>query len=106
MVQERHSELSRNQIQSWILQGKVAVDGKKVSSSRELSITVANASVGEQIPITILRDGKEERLQVALVKRVDLDASVQDEAKNSKDLGLQVTVLEPEILPLAIDLQA
>jgi serine protease Do len=75
----------------------IAVDGDKVSSSRELSITVANASVGARIPITIVRDGKEQSIYVELVKRVDLDDSLQAEARNSKDLGLQVTVLKPEI---------
>ncbi len=69
--------------------------GKKVSS-RDLSRTIANSPVGERIPITILRDGKEKTLYVELAKRVDRDQPVKVGLKNSGELGLQITTLDPE----------
>jgi len=74
----------------------VEVDGKKVSSSRDLSRTIANAPVGAQIPITILRDGQEKTFPVELTERVDSDAPAKVAAKGSNGLGLQVTELKPE----------
>jgi serine protease Do len=69
--------------------------GKKVSS-RDLSRTIANSPVGERIPITILRDGKEKTLYVELGIRVDRDKPVKVGLKNSGELGLQITTLDPE----------
>ncbi|UCB47573.1 MAG: DegQ family serine endoprotease [Deltaproteobacteria bacterium] len=74
----------------------VEVDGKKVSSSRDLSRTIASAPVGAQIPITILRDGQEKTFPVELTERVDSDAPAKVAAKGSNGLGLQVTELKPE----------
>jgi len=72
------------------------VDGKKVSSGRELSRTIANAPVGAQIPMTILRDGREKTVYVELAERLDSDAPVKMAAKSSNGLGIQVTELKPE----------
>jgi serine protease Do len=69
--------------------------GKKVSS-RDLSRTIANSPVGERIPITILRDGKEKTLYVELVKRVDRDKPLKVGFKSSGELGLRITTLDPE----------
>ena len=69
--------------------------GKKVSS-RDLSRTIANSPVGERIPITILRDGKEKTLYVELVKRVDRDKPVKVGLKSSGELGLGIAKLDPE----------
>jgi len=74
----------------------IEVDGKKVSSSRDLSRTIANAPVGAKIPITILRDGKEMTVHVELTERIDSDEPVKLAAKSSNGLGLQVTELKPE----------
>jgi serine protease Do len=74
----------------------VEVDGKKVSSGRDLSRTIANAPVGAQIPFTIFRDGLEKTVYVELAERVDSEAPVKVAAKRSNGLGLQVTELKPE----------
>jgi len=71
----------------------IEANGKKVSS-RDLSRTIANTPVGERIPITILRNGEEKTVYVELVKRVDSPRKVG--LKNSGELGLQVTPLDPE----------
>jgi len=69
--------------------------GNKVSS-RDLSRTIASSPVGERIPITILRDGKEKTLYAELVKRIDRDKPVKVGLKSSGELGLQITALDPE----------
>ena len=74
----------------------VQVERKKVSSSRDLSRSIANAPVGAQIPITILRDGQKKTVHVELTERVDSDAPVKVAAKSASGLGLQVTELKPE----------
>jgi serine protease Do len=71
-------------------------DGKKVSSGRDLSRSIANAPVGARIPITLLRDGQKKRVSVELAERVDSDAPVKVAAKPSDGLGLQITELKPE----------
>jgi serine protease Do len=47
----------------------VAVDGKRIASSRELSRTVAEAGVGNKMSLTVLRDGREKEIDVKLAKR-------------------------------------
>jgi serine protease Do len=74
----------------------VEANAKKVLSSRDLSRTIANAPVGAQIPITILREGQEKTVHVELVERVDPEAPVKMATKGSNGLGLQVTELKPE----------
>jgi serine protease Do len=73
-----------------------AIDGKEISSSRDLSKTIAASEVGERIPVTVMRDGMEKTIHVKLAERVDPDAPVTVSADNSKSLGLQVAELTPE----------
>ena len=75
----------------------VAVDGKKVSSSRELSRTIANTTVGERIPVLILSAGEGKTLYVELTKRSDSEASVKPQPQSTDNLGLKLKELEPEI---------
>ncbi len=75
----------------------VAVDGKKVSSSRELSRTIANTTVGERTPVSILRAGEGKILYVELTKRSDSEASVKPQLQSTDNLGLKLKELEPEM---------
>jgi len=75
----------------------VAVDGKKVSSSRELSRTIANTTVGERTPVSILRAGEGKILYVELTKRADSEASVKPQLQSTDKLGLKLKELEPEM---------
>jgi serine protease Do len=75
----------------------VAVDGKKVSSSRELSRTIANTTVGERTPVSILRAGEGKILYVELTKRSDSEASVKPQLQSTDKLGLKLKELEPEM---------
>ena len=75
----------------------VKVDGKKVSSSRELSRTIANTTVGERTPVSILRAGEGKILYVELTKRSDSEASVKPQPQSTDKLGLKLKELEPEM---------
>ncbi|MCP4579524.1 MAG: DegQ family serine endoprotease, partial [Deltaproteobacteria bacterium] len=75
----------------------IAVDGKKVSSSRELSRTIANTKVGERTPVSILRAGKGKILYVELTKRKDSEASVRPQQQSADRLGLKLKALAPEM---------
>jgi len=41
-----------------------AVDGEKVTTSRELSQAIAHSKVGERVSVTLLRDGREKQVEV------------------------------------------
>ncbi len=74
----------------------LSVDGKEVSSSRELSRTIANARVGEKARIKILRDGKKETMTVELAERSDSDVPERLGSKKDDDLGLELAELDPQ----------
>ncbi len=74
----------------------VAVDGKPVNTSRELSATIAGLAVGKRAAITVLRDGQEKTLYAELAKRQDSELVAKQELEDNGDLGMQVTELTPE----------
>jgi serine protease Do len=75
----------------------VAVDGKRIASSRELSRTVAEAGVGNKMSLTVLRDGREKEIDVKLAKRPDTEPTMARGEARSDDLGLKVRAIDPEI---------
>jgi serine protease Do len=74
----------------------IAVDGKTVSSSRELSKIIANTPVGKQIAVSILRDGKERTFYAELAKRVDSNSPKKPGLGDTNELGLTLAELTPE----------
>jgi serine protease Do len=74
----------------------VAVDGKPVTTGRELSATIASLSVGKRTAITVIRNGQEKTLYAELAKRQDAGEIAKQELEDNGDLGLQVTKLSPE----------
>ncbi len=74
----------------------VAVDGKPVASSRELSSTIAGLAVGKKTEITFLRDGREKTVDVELAKRVDKELVAKQDMEDNGELGLKLTELTPE----------
>jgi serine protease Do len=74
-----------------------AVDGKKVTTSRELSQEIADSKVGEKVSISLFRDGREKTVEVELTKRKDSRLSLRDPADGSGDengdLGLKLSEL-------------
>jgi serine protease Do len=75
----------------------VAVDGKAVKTSRELSRMVAEAGVGKKVEIALLRDGKKKTIGVALAKYPTQEPTMAQGESRSDDLGMQVRGLDPEI---------
>ncbi|MFY9940831.1 MAG: PDZ domain-containing protein, partial [Desulfobacterales bacterium] len=76
----------------------VALDGRKVTSSRELSALVANSPVGSRLSVEIVRDGKPKTVKVTLAKREqDPEArAAVDSPQGETEFGLQVSDLNRE----------
>jgi serine protease Do len=74
----------------------IAVDGKEVESSRELSAQIAGLPVGNKTSITLIRDGKEKTVKVTLGKRTDDIGRAGPGKKSEGHLGLELRDLEPE----------
>jgi serine protease Do len=82
----------------------VEFGGKKVAKSGELPTVVADTRAGSEVPIVVVRDGKELRLTVRIARLEDdtvatKAAEVQVDGKNN--LGLAVQPLTP---PMAAEL--
>jgi serine protease Do len=74
----------------------IEVDGKAVNSSRELTATIADISVGKNIPITILRDGKTKTVNVKIAKRDDSETLAEQQPEGSGELGIRIAEITPE----------
>jgi serine protease Do len=74
----------------------LSVDGKKVSSGRELSRTIASAQIGKRIPISVIRGGENQTLYVELVERADSERVVSTASRSAHGLGLSVEQISPE----------
>jgi len=75
----------------------IEVEGNRISSSRELSRTVAEAGVGNKLSLTLLREGREKKVKVKLAKRPDTEPTIARGEARSDDLGLKVREIDPEI---------
>ena len=75
------------------------VDGKEMTTSRELTTLAAKLGVGDTAQVTILRDGREKTLKVKVGKRPLTMAAVSDNERKEKggEFGFKVTELTPEI---------
>jgi serine protease Do len=77
-----------------------AVEGKRVTSSRELSQEIAASKVGEKVSVALLREGRERTVEVELTKRQESRLSLRDPAGGSGDengdLGLKLSELTPD----------
>ncbi len=74
----------------------IAVNDKPVGTSRELSSAVAGMAVGKEVPVKILRDGKEQTVKVQLAERKDTEPTAKGTAPESDDLGIRAADLNPE----------
>lgn len=74
----------------------IAVDGKRVTSARELSRAIGNSPVGKRTTITIFRNGKNRKMTVKLAKRQDSDMREKGESDDADELGLELKELAPE----------
>jgi serine protease Do len=75
------------------------LNGKKITTSRDLTNLAAGLVVGDTAKVTILRDGTQKTLQVKIGRRPLTMAAAsqnQDEQKDG-EYGFEVTELTPEI---------
>ena len=78
-------------------------NGQPVGDAGDLTRRVADAPVGEAVPVVVLREGKTETLQVTLGRREEAEAqatpasgAAPDEPKSMDLLGLTLQPLTPE----------
>jgi len=74
----------------------VAVDGKPVGTGRELSSAVAAMAVGREVPVKILREGKERVLKVQLSERKETELEAKGPTPETDELGIRAADLNPE----------
>jgi serine protease Do len=75
----------------------IAVNGKPVGTSRELSSAVAGMPVGKEVPVKILRDGREQTVKVQLAERKDTEQTAKGAVPETDELGIRAADLNPEV---------
>jgi len=76
----------------------LSVNGKKVSTARELTGVIADTGAGDAVRIKVLRNGTTKTFKVKIAKREDAKVSDRRTPKEHKDeLGIRVTQLTPEL---------
>ena len=75
----------------------LSVDGKGVSTGRELSAMIANTPVGHQTKLDLIRDGEKKTKTVTLAKRSDDEKLVATQSRDNDELGIEVTDLDSDI---------
>jgi len=74
----------------------IAVDEKPVNSARDLSTAIAGIPVGKRSKITLIREGREQTVQVEIAKRQDTERVAKGPLTEEENLGLQVDELKAE----------
>jgi len=75
----------------------IEVDGKRITTSRELTAMIAAIPVGQKTAIKILRDGQEKTLKVEIAKRPESERLAKSESENGEELGVQIAEITPEL---------
>lgn len=76
----------------------LSINGKKVSTARELTGVIADTVVGDTIKIKVLRNDETKTFKVKIAKREDTKIANRRTPKEHKDeIGIRVTELTPEI---------
>jgi serine protease Do len=75
------------------------VDGKKLTTSRDLTSLAAKLGVGDTVKVTVLRDGRQKVLDVKVAKRPLTMAAASNHQQQEKEgeYGFQVTELTPQV---------
>jgi len=84
----------------------VTFDGQDVKESTELPTLVAREKIGQDVPVVVMRDGKEETVRITIAEMKDDEEQIASGA--SAAYGLTVQNLTPEIaesLGINIDVQ-
>lgn len=80
-------------------------DGNEVTDANSLTRRVADAPVGEAVPVVVLRDGKSETLQVTLGRREDEEAKAFPAATPAPAEPSEMDLLGLTLSPLNDDLR-
>ena len=76
----------------------LSVNGKKVSTARELTGVIADIGVGDTVSMKVLRNGATKTFKVKIAKREDAKVSARRTPKEHKDeIGIRVKELTPEL---------
>jgi serine protease Do len=73
-----------------------AFNGEAVKDPRELAMQVANAAGGSDAKLTILRDGQQSVVDVAIGAQPVEQAAVQPDGNNSSPVGMALASLTPD----------
>ncbi|KAF0113046.1 MAG: protease Do [Rhodobacteraceae bacterium] len=74
--------------------------GQEVSDAGDLTRRVADAPIGEAVPVIVLRDGKTETLQVTLGRREEAEAETMPASSPSPEAPKQLETLGMTLAPL------
>lgn len=76
----------------------LSVNGKKVSTARELTGVIADIGVGDTVRMKVLRNGATKTFKVKIAKREDAKVSARRTPEEHKDeIGIRVKELTPEL---------
>ncbi len=75
----------------------VELDGKKVAKATDLPGFVAEMPVGKNVPIVVMRDGREVRLNAQIARLEDESPTKVAETEGKGHLGLSVQPLTPPV---------
>jgi serine protease Do len=74
----------------------VEVNGEKIETSRDLTMTIANLKVDQNVEVKIIREGKEKIVNVKLGKRPDQDPDVVASLEDFDSFGFKFKELDPD----------
>ena len=75
----------------------VELDGKKVTKATDLPTLVAEMPVGKSVPIVVMRDGREVRLNAQIARLEDESPTKVAKTEDKGQLGLSVQPLTPPV---------
>jgi serine protease Do len=81
-------------------------DTNDVSSAGDLTRRVADAPIGEAVPVIVLRDGKTETLAVTLGRREDAEAKTMPASSPAPEAPKQIETLGMTLAPLDDDMRS
>ncbi len=75
----------------------VLINDKPIHSSRDLTLTIGNLSVGETVNVKLIRDGKEKIFKVKLGKRPDQDPETNQIIDGYDPFGFRLKQIDADI---------
>ncbi len=73
------------------------INDKPIDSSRDLTLTIGSASVGEIVNVKLIREGKEKMVKVELGKRPDQDPETKEIMDGYDSFGFRLKQMDADI---------